>query len=202
MRGSAVASLSTGVALLFHLIGGGAMPAAMGLVAPLILSAFIGMLVMTARPRFFATLTVTAVAQVAFHALFTLGSSPSAAASMPAAAHAMHAGHAMPAAPTAASALPEASSAVVGIAGDTRMWLMHALAAIVTAVVLHRGELILTALSRLLARVVAPVLPAVPATHPLAPALRTWVDSIPRAHAARILLHVAPDRGPPLLLAA
>lgn len=198
VRGIAVAGFSTGVALLFHLIGGGAMPATMGLVAPLILSAFLGMLVMSARPRLLSTLAVTAVAQLAFHALFTLGAG--AGVGGPQAGHSMHAGHGMTGMTSAA--LPEPSGAVVGLQGDGRMWLMHAAAAVVTAVVLHRGELIVTGLSRLLARVVALVVPLVPAIHPLAARPRAWVDSSPRTLSARNLLDVAPDRGPPLLLAA
>ena len=204
VRGVAVASFSTGVALLFHLIGGGAMPAAMGLIAPLILSAFVGMLVMSARPRLLPTVAVTAVAQIAFHTLFTVGSGVSAVGSQ--AAHAGHAGHTMTtpiagAAPMA-GATTEASSAVVGLQGDGRMWLMHAVAAVITAVVLHRGELIIAGLARLLERVVALVAPPTPTTHPLSERPRSWVDSVPRARAARLLIHVAPDRGPPLFLAA
>ena len=202
VRGLAVASFSTGVALLFHLIGGGVMPAAMGLIAPLILSAFVGMLVMTARPRLLPTMAVTSVAQIAFHTLFTLGSGVSAVGSQ--AAHAGHAGHTMttPMSATMVGAATEASSAVVGLQGDGRMWLMHAVAAVITAVVLHRGELIVAGLARLLERVVALVAPPTPTTHPLSERPRSWVDSVPRARAARLLIHVAPDRGPPLFLAA
>ncbi|WP_146197113.1 hypothetical protein [Serinibacter arcticus] len=205
VRGAVAGGVSVGLALLFHLAGGGAAPGALGLAAPLVLAS-LAATALTSRARLGTTLAATTIGQVAFHTLFTLGAAPVATSAT--AGHGSHAAHADPSAALQhATAGADATHAVVGVHGDARMWAMHLVAAAVTAVVLHHGELALAHLAGLAVRVAHAVglgrRPAAPLAAPvvlLATAApvdgerpRAWTDH---------LVSTSPRRGPPVGLAA
>ena len=81
LRAAVAACLSTGVALAMHVAGGGALPAAPGILVPLALTFAVSVqLAGTAMSRWRLGAAVV-VAQVLFHAMFALGSGASIVAS-------------------------------------------------------------------------------------------------------------------------
>ncbi|WP_135849316.1 hypothetical protein [Serinibacter arcticus] len=158
VRGTSAGTAATLFALAFHLLADGAAPSPLAILAPLGASVLVGVLLAGHRLSLGRlALTVTA-AQVLFHVLFVLG-----APSAPRTPHAPHAGgpHAAPAAPLThpmpaghtGHVDPVASVApVVGMAdathtahaghahGDVAMIAAHLAAALLTLVLLHRGE--------------------------------------------------------------
>lgn len=135
LRGVLAASVATFVALLSHLVGGGAMPGWVGVVVPWILAVAVCTL-LAGRTLSLWRLTFAVVAsQFLFHGLFILGMF--GAPAEPSAALLSH--HLPASATTALPGLPQA---------DLAMWLGHAVAALVTTVFLYRGE---RAVRRLLA---------------------------------------------------
>jgi hypothetical protein len=148
LRGALAASSATFVALMSHLAGGGQLPGLLGIVVPLALS--LPICIAWSGRLSLAGLSASVVAsQLFFHVLFMLGtpagSRPAAAAS---GAHAGHEGMVMAPAPSAGQATEMAHA-------DPTMWLWHGLAAVVTIVVLYRGELMLLRLRELAVRAAA-----------------------------------------------
>lgn len=185
-RGVSAASLSTAIALVFHMQAGGAMPGVLGVAMPLILTSFVGMLAGGTRPNLAGMLATTMTAQFLFHALFTFD----APAGTGSAAHVHHAG-----------GLPDLGSSAA--AGDAWMWQMHVAAAVVTALVLHRGELLLAWLRRCVRALHRELAGAIPAPPPL-PAQRRTACAPPAATpltwVLADLVRRAPRRGPPVLI--
>lgn len=148
LRGGLAASSATFVALMSHVAGGGEMPGLLGIVVPLALS--LPICIAWSGRLSLAGLSASVVAsQLFFHVLFTLGtpagSRPALAGS---GAHAGHEGMTMSPSPAAGQAAEMAPA-------DPTMWLSHALAAVVTIVVLYRGELMLLRLRELAVRAAA-----------------------------------------------
>lgn len=129
-RGSAAAAVSTFVALLSHVAGGGAVPATIGVLVPLVLSVAV-CTVLAGRRLPLARLTASVVAsQALFHTLFVLGSAGGVSA---AAGPTTGVGHVHS---VVLTSTPEhAHSSGPG------MWAAHAVAAALTIVALRRGEL-------------------------------------------------------------
>jgi hypothetical protein len=129
--------VSTFVALLSHVAGGGAHPALIGILVPLVLSVAVCTVLAGRRlplPRVAASVLAS---QALFHALFVLGTpSGVTAASGPSAG----AGHVH-------SVVLTSTAAHTHVSGPG-MWVAHAVAAAITVVALRRGEL---AAARLLA---------------------------------------------------
>ncbi|USQ81447.1 hypothetical protein NF556_07295 [Ornithinimicrobium faecis] len=186
IRGSSAAGVSTAIALLFHLMAGGAMPALPGLVVPLLLALGVCILLAGVRLPSIRLLLSVGASQVLFHNLFMLGATDLGAAGS-AGAHAHH-----------------AMSTPVD-AGATSVWMVlaHVAAAVLTAAALRHGELILTrirsSVQRLTWRFLSPVVPQ-PArpTAPSAPLAdeRAWVPT------TRLLVQASvARRGPPTPLA-
>lgn len=149
VRGGLAATSATFVALASHLAGGGQLPDLLGIVVPLLLS----LPVCTAwsgRLSLFGLSASVVASQLFFHVLFTLGA-PAGTASAPSGSgtHAGHAGMGIPASAQTAGQAAEAASA------DTTMWVWHAVAAVVTIVLLYRGELMLLGLRDLAVRAAA-----------------------------------------------
>ncbi len=150
LRGVLAASSATLVALMSHLAGGGEMPGVLGIVVPLALSLPV-CIAWSARHLSLPRLSASVVtSQLFFHVLFVLGT-PVGAAQAPSGPHAGHVGMAMPTAPAAGSAhLPgQAGQMTEMVHADATMWVWHAVAAVVTVVVLYRGELMLLRLRAL-----------------------------------------------------
>lgn len=178
------ATVSTSLALLFHVAGGGAVPGVLGVAMPLVLTSLVGLSAGGARPNFAGLLATTSSAQFLFHALFTFDS-PDAAAG--------HAGHG-----SAVGVVPDMGAAT---AGDAWMWQMHVAAALLTAVVLHRGELAAMWLRRVLAALVGHLRPAMPAPLPVLGAIVSMPSApVPVRTASVALVRTAPRRGPPVLV--
>lgn len=149
LRGGLAASSATFVALASHLAGGGQMPGLLGIVVPLLLSLPVCM-AWSGRLSLPGLSASVVASQLFFHVLFTLGTpTGTAPASSGSGMHAGHAGMAMPTSAPAAGQATELASA------DTTMWAWHAMAAVVTIVVLYRGELMLLGLRDLAVRTAA-----------------------------------------------
>lgn len=149
LRGGLAATSATFVALVSHLAGGGQLPDVLGIVVPLLLSLPVCM-VWSGRLSLLGLSASVVASQFFFHVLFTLGT-PAGATQAPSGsgAHAGHAGMGIPASAQAAGQAAETAHA------DAAMWAWHAVAALVTIVVLYRGELMLLGLRDLAVRTAA-----------------------------------------------
>lgn len=139
VRGTAAGTLATAFALLFHLAAGGQMPGRLGVVVPLVLSVFVGV---TISPRRLSAVSLTLsalISQYLFHWLFVLGVGPGSAQG-PAQSHHGHQGH--HAIDLSVSAVETDGGHGGHDHGGEWMWLAHVVAAVLTAVVLHRGEVL------------------------------------------------------------
>lgn len=192
LKGLAAASFSTFVALFSHVIGGGAMPGLLGVLAPLILALPL-CVALAGRRLSVPRLTVSvAVSQFLFHALFSMGAtSAPAVGSMSG-----HAGHGMPIVLDAA-ALPATQMGH----SDSIMWAAHLVAGILTVAALYSGEAVLARLAAFTGFLLSRIVPALvdgPATPPrLGSALRT-VDLTTQMPLG-VFPSSAPRRGPPAL---
>ncbi|WP_278234786.1 hypothetical protein [Isoptericola sp. AK164] len=194
LRGTLVATLTTGVALASHVAGGGSVPGWLGVAAPWALSLWLSTLLAGRRVARWRTTASVVVGQVLFHTLFVLGTPTEAAyPSGP------HAGHAV-----LAPFTPSATTVDL-IQADARMWLWHVAAAAATVALLFRGELFLLRLRRAATTVAARLAPRwvdpaavgyeAPAVRTLVPARRR-TSSLPRPE-----LRPLQRRGPPALSA-
>ena len=129
LRGTVAGTFATFVALMSHVAAGGALPGWVGIAVPLVLSALLCIVVAGRGLSAIRTGIGVVASQFFFHTLFILGTATTSSAD-PVMGHHNHG--AMIAAP--------GESTVALIAADTTMWGWHALAAGVTAFVLHRAE--------------------------------------------------------------
>jgi hypothetical protein len=151
LRGGLAAVSATFVALMSHVASGGEMPGLLGIVVPLVLSLPVCM-AWSGRLSLAGLSASVVASQLFFHVLFTLGTP--AESQMVSAASGAHAGHEGMMTPTMPPT-PAAGQAVEMAPADPTMWLSHGLAAIVTIVVLYRGELMLLRLRELAVRAAA-----------------------------------------------
>ena len=216
VRGAAAATVTTAVALTGHLLGGGELPALLGIAITWWLA--VTACTVLAGTRFSLLRLGAAVlgSQALFHALFVVTTGGSGTVTMvdPPGSQLYHHQHTLTTAAGTASAhaghlaqIGDAASthAAHGLVMDPRMMLGHVLAGLLTTLLLHRGERFLFrafgaarrligVLGRLPAQA-APVL--VPAARPRPVPDLTHLD-----HAQRAVLSEQVLRGPPLLLAA
>lgn len=222
LRGGVAATLATLVALGGHLVGGGAMPSWLGIALPWWLS--VAACTVLAGTRFSLPRMLTAVlaSQALFHGLFMAGTpgDPSVRLVDPPGSHLGHgSGHS--AHQSGASTAADLSHAAhdgsqgVGLAtehalhgsgGDLRMLLWHVIAALVTALVLHRGESMAMGSFALAARLLGAlrrrrVPPTAPALVLPAP-MQVLPVAVPVRPHRRAVLSPQLRRGPPLVLAA
>lgn len=191
-RAGAASVVATFVALMSHLLGGGAAPGVLGVAVPLLLATSVCLVLAPVRLPWLRLSVSVAVSQLLFHTLFSIGAAGTGATTVAGGAHA-HAG-AMTLAP-GADAMAHAGHA------SGAMWLAHAGAAVVTVLALRHGEAALTrvvgALRRAVRRVLlvrVPVLPVRPHV-PAAPLRdeRAW-RPVARALTAASVVR----RGPPV----
>ncbi|MEV0893859.1 hypothetical protein [Promicromonospora sp. MEB111] len=150
VRGVLAASAATLVALASHLAGGGDVPGWLGILVPWVLSLPV-CTALVARRLTLPRLSVSvAASQLLFHLLFQLGT-PVGTLQAVADPHGAHGGHG-DMAPLATSGAPVQTAL---LHGGPSMWLWHGIAAAVTVVVLHRGELLLRRLRELGSRMAA-----------------------------------------------
>lgn len=193
-RGWFTAAVSVVVAAVSHLAGGGTLPGLLGAVLAL---TFAGLASVALAGKTLSRLRLSLsvlVSQFAFHLLFGLGSGPAAAALPPHGAH-QHGAMLVEIAATSGSstAMPAGSS----------MWLAHAVAALVTIVLLRRGERAFWALLALARTILVAVLLPLRATAcpaSLEPVrLRLALGESP-VHRASVVLRAGRSlRGPPAL---
>ena len=174
LRGTAAAAIAVLVASTAHTLAGGVAPPAWLVVAVTILAAPLSVALVGRRRSVLRLSAAVVTAQVALHAAFAaIGSA--APASMPA-------GHHHLALPPDVSVDPAATTMSVG----------HALAAIVTIVILAWGERMLAAIARGIRRLLALAPHRLPHPHEVP----TSFLQTPRAIAA-VALHSVSRRGPP-----
>lgn len=147
LRGGLAASSATFVALTSHLAGGGEMPRLLGIVIPLALSLPICIAWSGRHLSLFGLSASVGASQLFFHLLFMLGT-PAHPAQLSSGAG-PHPGHEGVVVPTAAHAAGQSTEMAHT---DVAMWVWHAVAAVVTIVVLYRGELMLLRLRDLAVR--------------------------------------------------
>ncbi len=194
LRGALAASVATFVALLSHVVAGGAVPGAVGIAVPLILSIAVCVL-LTGRTLSIWRLSIAvAVSQFLFHTLFVLGAGGAASTA--------RGGHHAHGAEMIASAAPAAASMSHA---DGWMWLGHAVAAVVTVTVLHRGEAAVARLRSLATELAVwvgrSVLRATVVVSSALPSRPAALGSVETWHVSFAPQRSAPHRrGPPLLV--
>lgn len=169
------------------------MPGTLGIVVPLVFSAFVCVLLAGRRLSLFRLTLSVAVSQFLFHTLFMLGTVQGVASSP---AVSSHATHGMPVMLDAAVA-PISHGAHTG-AG---MWVAHGIAALLTVAVIHWAEKLIAAVAAMKDFVLTRLVPAVP-TVVAAPMLAGSL-SLPGREPSLRSLGVYPAtmalRGPPAL---
>lgn len=188
-RGTTAATVTLLVSLAGHVSAGGTMPGPLGIAVPFILALMVCVLLAGRRLSIIRLSVSVAVAQFLFHTLFVLG------AITPTGTSGAHV-HGEP------LVLPETTGVGSALVADGGMWALHALAAALTVLALHRGERMLVALIQLAQRLagwvrrrLAVTLPA-----PLAPA-DTWREpvAVPALRLALFLRSRLAGRAPPAL---
>lgn len=186
VRGAAAAVSSTFIALMSHLIGGGAMPGPLGILVPLLVATSACVLLAGVRLPWLRLSGSVAASQFLFHTLFVLGAG--GGGSTPATGHLHH-----------AETFVAAGTAPMTHAGPG-MWGAHLVAAVVTVLAIRHGETLAGRITGLLRRVTARLVAAVTATVPAVGPVRSL-----RVVAARLpvptpvwVRGTPPRRGPPL----
>lgn len=184
--------VATFVALVSHVAGGGQVPAALGVVVPLVLSVFVCVL-LTGRRRSLWRLSVSvAVSQLLFHGLFILGTSSSVAVSTGSGPHAGHSVGLVMTSPGMSHGGPDGAW----------MWIAHAVAALVTIAALHRGETVISELLAFTGYVITRLARALSGlvaspSRPASTGLTTWFENRPTP--LGVFASVSLQRGPPAL---
>lgn len=189
-RGLTAAAVSTLLALVFHLLAGGAMPGVVGIAAPLALTSLVGMSAGGRRPRLLGLLATTTAAQGLFHLLFSFDASVGGVG---------HAGHGAAAAGSMADHAAMSAGHAAMTSGQGWMWQAHLIAAVLTAVTLHRGELMVTWLRCVLTTLASHLSPVVlfPSTVVAARTVQPAAAVVVRSVATWVV-QSAPRRGPPM----
>ncbi len=225
LRGGMAASLATLVALGGHLVGGAEMPSWLGVAVPWWLAVTVCTVLAGSRfslPRMGAAVLSS---QALFHGLFTAGTpgDPSITLVAPPGSHLDHGTHGAPGAGAlqepgalpgsavhtghgAEGVVPAAEHALHGSHADLQMLLWHLAAALVTTVLLQRGESFLLRCAGLVVSVLdvlrrPPYAVALPGLV-LPGRSRPVPEGAPLLHLRRAVLTPQRRRGPPLVLAA
>lgn len=184
-RGWLVGVLSTALAALSHAIAGGGTPTGLALVVGAVFGGMLGTFALSTRPSLPRLVIAVGVSQLAFHAAFsTLGE-----AAMTSGSHAHEVAAVLP---SAAHAHPD----------TPYMWLSHAVAGLVTLVLLRSAEVSVWRLLAELARLAitpfrCPAVEPVVVERSRAPR----VEARPVHLSSRILSLSIPRRGPPVPVA-
>ena len=200
LRGALAAIVSTFVALLSHVAGGGEVPGLLGLLVPLVLATAVCVPLAGRRLSIVRVSASVIASQMLFHVLFVLGSAgnASAASATGGAGHGGHGGHGSAAAPLLLATPAAGPAAGVSAHAHAGMWAAHAAAAAVTILAIYQGERVVRRLRTLavaLVRVLLPVVSAIPVPFRAAAPADIETVSLPRS------LSVYPStrsrRGPP-----
>lgn len=197
-RGLGAAAFSTFVALISHVLAGGEIPAVLGIAVPLVLAAPACLALARLRRSWLRMSISVGVSQLLFHTLFVLGTTASASADV-VSTGGPHADHGAQTALIVVTARDPMTHVSHGGAG---MWVAHALAGLVTIVVLQRAEAVLSRLARLSGRLVGFLIPAevravalpTPSRSAVSSDAGTWI-----AVARSVVSGGVVRRGPPVL---
>lgn len=213
LRGTAAASIATLVSLSGHVLGGGDMPALLGILLPWVLSLAVCITLAGEGLALLRTSLAVISSQALFHLLFRIGAPTDAVSS--ASASSAHGSHTMQGmqgmqgmlGAEGSGTMTGHASSMHGAAGvSTPMLLGHLVAAVLTIVILRHGEatllrasaIVRQALLRL--RVPMPRLRAVP---PVAPrALPRETRTLPLRRVLDDAGSVMRRRGPPAVVPA
>lgn len=128
LRGTVAATIATFLALMSHVVAGGAVPGWVGMAVPWTLAVAVCTLLAGRTLSLWRVGAAVAASQVLFHTLFVLGDAT------PGVAGSTHHHGTLP------LPLPLPVSTVAALTPDTTMWLLHAAAAVITVAIVHRGE--------------------------------------------------------------
>lgn len=189
VRGGAVSFAATLLAATAHTLAGGGAPSPWLVAAVALLSSPIAVAVVGRTPSAARTALAVVTAQIVFHTAFAVA--PASSAMSAPMAHMSH-DHLWASMPAVAAA-----SAPAGESLSLPMLTLHACAAALTALLVHRGERMLRAVSRGLAR----LLPVVAWAAPHPPVARR-TSPIAAVRLPRLVLFSIgrPRRGPPALV--
>ena len=192
LRAVLASSIATFVALCSHVLAGGAMPSAAGVLLPLAVALPSSLAILGRRPSLPRMSGVVAVSQAAFHATFVL-----AAPGGSFGGHTGHLGHGVSAVHLASA--PDAGAALAASVSGP-MLIAHLAAAAITVLALHRVDDACRALADLAAGARARIAFLLSAPRPAAPATgrrpRLRPSAMPRL--VRRPYAVPLRRGPPL----
>jgi len=200
LRGALAAIVSTFVALLSHVAGGGEVPGLLGILVPLVLATAVCVPLAGRRLSIVRVSASVIASQMLFHVLFVLGSTgnASAASATGGAGHVGHGGHGSATAPLLLATPAGGPGTGVPAHAHAGMWAAHAAAAAVTILAIYQGERVVRRLRTLavaLVRVLLPVVSAIPVPFRAAAPADIETVSLPRS------LSVYPStrsrRGPP-----
>lgn len=179
MRGALAGSVTTFLALAFHVFGGGVVPDAIAIVGSLLAAIWICTMLAGRRMRAWLLAVAVAIAQVVLHTVFSIATATAA-----------------PAPTTGGHAHGDAVIGAITHAGHA-MWAAHVAAGAVTVLGILFGDRVLAGIVGLGSRIVARVLVAVLAPAPVAsPRVPLPVAPIILTLADRAASLVA-RRGPP-----
>lgn len=163
LRGALAAIVSTFVALLSHVAGGGEVPGLLGILVPLVLATAVCVPLAGRRLSIVRVSASVIASQVLFHALFVLGSAGNAHAGSGTggAGHAGHGGHGAAAASLLLATPAGDIPAGMPMHAHASMWAAHGVAAVVTILGVYHGERVVRRLRTLAVALVRVLLPAV-----------------------------------------
>lgn len=154
-RAILVAAFSTAIALVSHLLAGGEVPAALGVIVPFGLAVLVCIALsgrLLSMPRLVASVLAS---QLLFHWLFVLGRTGPAVIAVDDAQAGHHA--------ASITLLPAGADTTAHTGHDDGwMWLGHAIAAILTIALIRRGEAAITGLRRHAAMIARALLARMP----------------------------------------
>lgn len=178
VRGLAAGSLTTFLALAFHVFGGGTMPGVAAIAGSLLATVWLSVMIGRRRASLPLLAAGVAAGQIVLHTVFTMST---ASASISGGNHSAHG----------------AIEFALGHAGHA-MWWSHLAAGVLTVAALHRGEALLVRLGELARVAVRAITRLVDALVAAVPAARVPLASTPaRPLASRRIGTVAVLRGPP-----
>ena len=194
VRGLVTAVLSVFIAAFSHIAGGGSVPGQLG-VALALIAATLVCIALAGKSLSRTRLGISvALSQFAFHLLFGLGAGPMAMTSS-------HSNSAHDHGSLVMTIGPVADSSSTVMAANSWMWFAHAAAAIITIVVLRRGESAFWGLVELgrttIAAVFFPRLANLASTPVDAVRVRVAVEDRSGLHDLGVILSGRPHRGPP-----
>lgn len=187
LRGGIAAAVAIEVALLSHVLAGGAAPDALLVALTFVVSWVVCLALAGRRPSLGRLALAVSLSQFAFHATFSILGTPQAVAATGGA----HAHHAM------TMTMDAAPHATAMVAAGPLMWAAHALAAVVTIAALYRGERAVRALLEplvTLVRAIVRVVMVTPGRPRLLAASRVDITVVP---GRRWIAEPATRRGPP-----